>query len=97
MAYKMIFSILLLLTQCSTAGLWGIPRRQSSGESEGRLIVVPQEECSYHEVWITAIHEEECGKADGITASGEIARRGMIAADWLPFGTEGRNQWETCD
>lgn len=32
--------------------------------------------------------DDECGKADGITASGAIATEGRtIAADHLPFGT----------
>ena len=29
-----------------------------------------------------------CGKTDGITASGKQARYGMIACNWLPFGTK---------
>jgi 3D (Asp-Asp-Asp) domain-containing protein len=29
-----------------------------------------------------------CGKVDGITASGKIARYGYIACNWLPFGTK---------
>lgn len=90
----MIFSILLLLTPCSTAGLWDTP---PPIVEEKAAIVVPQEECTYHEVWVTAYTatEEECGKADGITASGEVAQRGMIAADWLPFGTEVEINGET--
>ncbi len=29
-----------------------------------------------------------CGKTDGITASGKIAKYGYVAGNWLPFGTE---------
>lgn len=29
-----------------------------------------------------------CNKSDGITASGEIARYGFVACNWLPFGTK---------
>ena len=85
----MIFSILFLLSTCSPVGQWDSPPPIIE-QVEEAAISIPQEECSYHEVWITAYTatEEECGKADGITASGEVARRGMIAADWLPFGTE---------
>ncbi len=28
-----------------------------------------------------------CGKSDGITASGDKVKYGMIALNWLPFGT----------
>lgn len=29
-----------------------------------------------------------CGKSDGITASGRCAQEGMVAINWLPFGTK---------
>lgn len=29
-----------------------------------------------------------CGKSDGITASGKVAKWGYVACNWLPFGTE---------
>lgn len=29
-----------------------------------------------------------CGKTDGITASGKKALYGMVACNWLPFGTK---------
>lgn len=29
-----------------------------------------------------------CGKSDGVTASGEQAKDGTIACNWLPFGTK---------
>lgn len=31
---------------------------------------------------------DETGKTDGITASGEMVRRGIVASDHLPFGTK---------
>ena len=50
--------------------------------------VVSSEE--YREVIVTAYtsSEEECGKNDGITASGVLAREGItIASDDIPLGT----------
>ena len=39
------------------------------------------------EVTAYTASEEECGKSDGITASGKPVRYGYIASDDLPFGT----------
>ena len=50
----------------------------------------PQPTFYYQEVTLTAYTAsiEECGKSDGITASGVEATQGRtIAADHLPFGT----------
>lgn len=32
--------------------------------------------------------EKCCGKSDGITASGKKVQSGMVACNWLPFGTK---------
>ena len=45
--------------------------------------------CHASEVWkITAYCScsKCCGKADGITASGKVAEKGICALNWLPFG-----------
>lgn len=46
----------------------------------------------YREQWVTVTYytasDDECGKSDGITASGTKAVEGVtVAADHLPFGT----------
>jgi len=46
---------------------------------------------AYGEVWkITAYDacKKCCGKTDGITASGKLAKAGYVACNWLPFGTK---------
>jgi len=46
---------------------------------------------AYGEIWkITAYCacQKCCGKSDGITASGDKAQYGMVACNWLKFGTK---------
>ena len=42
-----------------------------------------------------------CGKADGVTASGKVARQGYCAQNWMPFGTlvkvEGMGTYKVMD
>jgi 3D (Asp-Asp-Asp) domain-containing protein len=47
-------------------------------------------QCHAEEVWTITAYDackKCCGKTDGITASGKKACYGMVACNWLPFGT----------
>lgn len=68
---------------CAPVTVYELPSDSVEVEAEPRDTVKYTANVS----WYTA-SENECGKADGITASGHIAQAGVtIAADDLPLGT----------
>jgi len=55
------------------------------------FLIIFHSTSAFADIWkITAYDscKKCCGKDDGITASGKIARYGYIACNWLPFGTK---------